>query len=124
MNLASALIFTIGGLICHQRPDRSFFWNAHQFPVCARCTGLYLSAALGLVGWVVIKIRGGWRPHPIDPRTARTFVIAAALPTLISLATGALGVWDGSNITRALLSLPLGAVAGVVVAAVATKDLR
>ena len=124
MHLASAIFFTIGGMICHQRPDRSFFWDGHQFPVCARCTGLYLSAAIGMTGWVVIKMREGWRPRPIDPRTARTLAIATALPTLISLATGALGVWDGSNITRALLSLPLGAVAGVVVAAVATKDLR
>lgn len=24
---------------CHQRPDRSFFFRGHQFPVCARCTG-------------------------------------------------------------------------------------
>jgi len=111
-------------MICHQRPDRSFFWDGHQFPVCARCTGLYLSAAIGVTGWVVIKMRGGRRPRPIDPRTARTLAIATALPTFFSLATGALGVWDGSNITRALLSLPLGAVAGVVVAAVATKDLR
>ena len=124
MHLASAIFFAIGGMICHQRPERSFFWDGHQFPVCARCTGLYLSAAIGMTGWVVIKMREGWRPRPIDPRMARTFVIAAALPTVISLATGALGVWDGSNITRALLSLPLGAVAGVVVAAVATKDLR
>jgi len=124
MHLASAFFFTIGGVICHQRPDRSFFWDGHQFPVCARCTGLYVSAAIGVMGWVVVKMREGWRPRPIDPRMARTFVIAAALPTVISLATGSLGVWDGSNITRAMLSLPLGAVAGVVVAAVATKDLR
>ena len=124
MHLASAVIFAIGAVICHQRPDRSFFWDGQQFPVCARCTGLYLSAAIGLMGWVVIKMRQGWRSRPIDPRLARTFVIAAALPTVTSLATGALGVWDGSNVTRAMLSLPLGAVAGVVVAAVATKDLR
>lgn len=33
-------------LICHCRPDRSFFINNHQFPVCARCTGIYISALL------------------------------------------------------------------------------
>ena len=124
MHLVSEIIFAIGGVICHQRPDRSFFWDGHQFPVCARCTGLYLSAAIGVMGWVAIKTRQRWRPRPIDPRIARTFVIAAAVPTAISLATGAIGLWDGSNITRAMLSLPLGAVAGVVVAAAATKDLR
>lgn len=25
--------------LCHQRPDRSFFFRGHQFPLCARCTG-------------------------------------------------------------------------------------
>ena len=24
---------------CHARPDRSFYWNGKQFPICARCTG-------------------------------------------------------------------------------------
>lgn len=124
MHLAVAVIFAIGGLICHQRPERSFFWGAHQFPVCARCTGLYLSAATGLLGWVVLKASTRLGAHPIDPGRARTALVVAAVPTVISLASGTLGVWDGSNLTRAILALPLGAVAGVIVAAVATKDLR
>jgi len=124
MHLAAAVIFSIGALICHQRPERSFFWGTHQFPVCARCTGLYLSALVGLIGWVAIKSSTGWRRRAIDPRTARMLLIAAAVPTAISLASGMLRVWDGSNITRAVLALPLGATAGVIVAAVATKDLR
>jgi uncharacterized membrane protein len=124
MVLAAGLIFSIAGLICHQRPDRSFFWAGHQFPVCARCTGLYVSAALGLIGWLSVRA-SGWRPSRlIDPRAVRTLFIVAGLPTAISLATGALGVWDGSNATRAVLALPLGAIAGAIVAAVATKDLR
>lgn len=27
---------------CHRDPTRSFFWNGKQFPVCSRCTGIYL----------------------------------------------------------------------------------
>ena len=30
-------------LICHRMPERSFFIRGHQFPVCARCTGFYIS---------------------------------------------------------------------------------
>lgn len=33
----------MGKLICHRIPERSFFYKGHQFPVCARCTGVYLS---------------------------------------------------------------------------------
>ena len=30
-------------LICHRMPERSFFIRGYQFPVCARCTGFYIS---------------------------------------------------------------------------------
>lgn len=31
----------IFNLMCHRKPERSFFIKNHQFPVCARCTGFY-----------------------------------------------------------------------------------
>ena len=124
MNLILALIFAAGGLICHQRPERSFFLDGHQFPVCARCTGLYLSGALGTVGWLVVKMGHRWRSVPFEPRLAKRVALISALPTAVSLATGVLGLWDGSNVTRAMLAIPFGVSAGAIVAAVATKDLR
>ena len=33
----------ISKIICHRKPERSFFIKGHQFPVCARCTGFYIS---------------------------------------------------------------------------------
>ncbi len=30
-------------ILCHRKPERSFFIKGHQFPVCARCTGFYIS---------------------------------------------------------------------------------
>ncbi len=33
-------------LICHRMPERSFFIKGHQFPVCARCTGFYITLML------------------------------------------------------------------------------
>lgn len=35
--------------ICHRRPERSFFFRGHQFPVCARCTGFYISGILTII---------------------------------------------------------------------------
>ena len=124
MDLISEFIFAVGGLICHQRPERSFFINGHQLPVCARCTGLYLSGGIGLAAWIAVKAARRWRSITIDPRLAARIFLISALPTAISLATGALGVWDGSNVTRAVLALPLGVSAGAIVAAAAVKDLR
>ena len=124
MDLLLATIFAIGGVICHQRPERSFFLEGHQLPVCARCTGLYLSGAIGLVGWWGMKLARRWRPAAIDPRFAVRLLMIAAIPTAISLISGAMGWWGGSNLTRALLAMPLGASAGAIAAAVSTKDLR
>jgi uncharacterized membrane protein len=124
MDLLGEFIFAAGSLICHQRPDRSFFIDGHQLPVCARCTGLYLSGAIGLIAWVVLKGVRQWRPIAIESRRAARVIVLAAIPTALSLAAGTLGVWDTANLTRAVLAVPLGAAAGAIVAAVATKDLR
>ena len=124
MKLMGALIYLVGSVICHQLPERSFFFHGQQFPVCARCTGLYASAVAGLAAWLVVKLSRGWRRIVVPPRAALAMVALAAAPTALSVLTGALGVWDGSNVTRALLAIPLGLAAGVVVAAVATKDLK
>jgi uncharacterized membrane protein len=124
MELFVAILNALGALICHQLPERSFFLAGSQLPVCARCTGLYLSGVAGFVGWCAWKLARGWRSFALAPRTALAIVIAAGMPTAVSYVTGLAGIWDGSNVTRALLAIPLGVCAGAVVAAVATKDLK
>lgn len=32
---------------CHQRADRSYAIGKYQFPLCARCTGIFLSSIAG-----------------------------------------------------------------------------
>jgi uncharacterized membrane protein len=124
MDLLVAFVYAAGSVICHQLPDRSFFVDGRQLPVCARCTGLYLSGAIGCAGWVAMKAARGWKRISVPPRGALAVVGVAAMPTALSYVTGVVGVWDGSNLTRAVLAVPLGIAAGAVVAAVATKDLR
>ena len=36
-------------LVCHQQPERSFVLFGGSVAVCARCLGIYLGAALGLI---------------------------------------------------------------------------
>ncbi|MCH5266629.1 MAG: DUF2085 domain-containing protein [Lachnospiraceae bacterium] len=35
---------------CHQMPERSFFYKGKQFPVCARCTGVFVGQILAVLG--------------------------------------------------------------------------
>ena len=41
---------------CHQMPERSFFFKGYQFPVCARCTGVIISAIIAIVVFFKKKI--------------------------------------------------------------------
>ena len=36
------LLMKIGALSCHQIYERSFTCRGYQFPVCARCTGIFI----------------------------------------------------------------------------------
>lgn len=103
---AAAAVYGAAGLVCHQRAARSFHLAGVQLPVCGRCTGLYLSGAMGaLFGWVASR-----RPRPTS--SARRLLILAALPTALSVVLEFSGVAHPSNAIRALCALPLGAAAG------------
>jgi uncharacterized membrane protein len=44
-----AKAFSIGSSVCHQIPSHSFNVGTVQFPVCTRCTGLYMGSFIGIV---------------------------------------------------------------------------
>lgn len=124
----SAMVYTAGALVCHQRPERSFHLAGAQLPVCARCAGLYFGAVAGAVLWIAIAgVGAGPRPRArahVAPARMRRVLIAAAAPTLVSVASAALGWWDPSNLLRAVLAVPLGVAAAAIAAAGAAGDLR
>jgi uncharacterized membrane protein len=37
---------------CHRKPERTFHIKGHYFPVCARCTGFYIS----IIAYMIIAI--------------------------------------------------------------------
>ena len=97
-------VYAVGHVICHQLPERSFHWGATQLPVCARCTGLYLGAALAALA--PGSSRGLIRTLLSRPRVV---LLVAAIPTVLTLVyewtTGAMP----ANWLRALAGVPLGA---------------
>jgi uncharacterized membrane protein len=104
---AAAVVYAGAGRICHQRSNRSFHLGGVQQPVCARCTGLYVSGAAGaLAAWL------GARRRLVAPRGARAVLIAAAIPTALTVGLELLGLAHPSSAMRALAALPLGAAAG------------
>ena len=101
----AAAVYGGSARICHQRTDRSFTTSGLQWPVCARCAGLYLSGAAGAVlGWFGLA---GW-----SVSRARWLLGLAAIPTVLTWTLEVTGMMPFSNTARAVAALPLGAAAG------------
>jgi uncharacterized membrane protein len=106
---AAAFVYEGAGRICHQISDRSFRVAGVQQPVCARCTGLYVSGAVGaLAAWF-----GASRRTRV-PRHTRAAFVLAAFPTAFTVILEFAGLASPSSGMRALSAIPLGAVAGWV----------
>jgi uncharacterized membrane protein len=108
MRTGAAIAYVGASFVCHQRPERSFHAAGRPFPVCARCTGLYLAAPFGLAA--VVLGRFGRRTYG----WWRWALVAAAVPTLLSVGVEqAAGI--SSNTSRALTAIPLGFMVAALV---------
>jgi uncharacterized membrane protein len=110
-------VYRACSVICHQRAERSFSLAKVQMPVCGRCFGLYASGALGaLSAWTLARRRAAPGASAV-----RIVLLAAALPLLISVGLEWSGLIRGSNVSRFLSALPLGAAAGWLLQQVAAE---
>lgn len=50
------VIFRIGGYLCHQKPERSFFIGKYQLPICARCFGILIGGLLGFIFALLLRL--------------------------------------------------------------------
>jgi len=55
----------VGYAVCHQIETRTFHIGERPFPFCARCTGMFLGAALGLVYQILQGRKGRMPPVPV-----------------------------------------------------------
>jgi uncharacterized membrane protein len=101
-------LFPVGSFICHQRPERSFFVHGRQLPVCARCTGLYVGAAMAAPAALIAAAAA-------TAGRARVMIAAAALPTLVTWTAEFAGFARFSNGARFIAALPLGFMAAWLV---------
>jgi uncharacterized membrane protein len=109
---ASAFILQRGfALICHQRPDRSFWIFGAPVAVCARCLGIYLGAGLGLLLRTSRSI-------------ARRLLVAAAAVNLLDAVTEAAGLHGNWMYVRFVLGLALGATAALLISSAMQSSAR
>ncbi len=120
---AARLTYLAGGIVCHQRPDRSFHAWGIQLPVCGRCFGLY-AAALGGALWAAGRAAGKRGPAGQGTVNWARWLVVAAVPTVLSFGLEATGVWVQSPVTRAVAAAPLGFAVAWFIALHAAEVLR
>jgi len=108
------VVYGAGSFICHQLPARSFHsWSA-QWPVCARCTGIYFAAAVAAMVSSTYVGSGFSRIGGSVSRT-RILLVLAALPTAVTLIYELTTGNTPSNAIRALAGALLGAAVAFLV---------
>jgi uncharacterized membrane protein len=108
-------VYAAAGLVCHQRADRSFSTDHVQWPVCGRCSGLYLAAPFGALLALLPR-----RIH-LSPRAL--FAIAST-PTALTLVLEWTHLAPMSNVSRAVAALPLGAAIAWILVRVADGSIE
>jgi len=108
------VIYMTGSVICHQRPERSFQLLGVQMPVCARCTGIYVGAALAalaaLAPLMFRRLRSPADSVPERRWPGWAIALISAAPALATLVyEWTTGVMP-SNAVRAASGVPMGAV--------------
>src|SRR5829696_1787402 len=99
------VIYRAFGVLCHQRPDRSYFIDGHKLAVCSRCTGLYAGFAITLLLYPLIR---SLRTTTTPPRS---WLLLAAVPLGIDFSLTFFGIWENTHTSRLLTGLLLGSVA-------------
>lgn len=96
-----ALLDAPFSLVCHQRLERTLVLAGARMPVCSRCAGLYLGAALGAL-----------LPGPkLAPRTARSALLATGLLVALEVVLQDAGVHPPWHPSRLASGFAFGLVA-------------
>jgi uncharacterized membrane protein len=113
--VAASAVYLAGAVVCHQKPERSFRIAGQPLPVCARCTGIYIGAALAVAALAGGSVGTRRSATPLDPQRVRRIGLVALVPTLVTL------VWEWtigttpSNGMRAAAGLPIGVMVAWIV---------
>ena len=108
----------IGYAVCHRIDIRSFHLGVRQLPLCARCTGMYLGAMLGLAYQQVLGRRRGGMPPRHVLVVLGLFVAAFGVDgvnSYLHLFPGAPSLYQPQNWLRLLTGTGMGLVISAAV---------
>ncbi len=91
--------------ICHQIPERSFYWLGSPLAVCSRCTGIYFGFVVGLMLYPFCRNLGDLTIP------SRLWLMVGALPMLVDVGGDYFGAFKNAFFSRTATGLLVGIVA-------------
>jgi uncharacterized membrane protein len=113
----------IGYAVCHRIDTRSFHIGVRQLPLCARCTGQYIGAIIGLIFiWIVGRDRTGTPPRRVIVGMIVLFIFYAIdgvnsyfyLPPFLKMFPNMPHLYEPSNTLRLISGTGVGLVIGMI----------
>ena len=109
----------VGYAVCHRITERSFVINGRQFPLCARCTGMYLGVALTfLILWLAGRARYTGLPSLPILLTLLSFMALMGIDGLNSYShffPNAPHLYEPRNWLRLLTGMGTGLAMGAII---------
>jgi uncharacterized membrane protein len=108
----------LGYAVCHRISERSFHILERPMPLCARCSGMYLGALVGLIFQAVVSSRKAFGPPwKLIPFFGVLFVAFAAdgFNSFLHLMEVDLFVYEPDNLYRLITGTGMGLVIAVAV---------
>jgi uncharacterized membrane protein len=100
----SALIYSVFSPVCHQLPERSFFFRGFPLAVCGRCLGIYLGFSAGTILYPFLT-RFNTPRLPATP-----IFILFSFPIGLDSAGNFLGLWASPIVLRFATGLIWGSI--------------
>lgn len=100
-----SLLMFLGSTLCHQLPERSYFFDSIQMPLCARCIGIHF----GFLSSTAFLWTGSRRFTSGIPSPKHMAVLGAVMAFfLLDTAVSYGGISTSDNLRRTLSGLSLG----------------
>ncbi|MBX2991115.1 MAG: DUF2085 domain-containing protein [Bacteroidetes bacterium] len=118
----SVSVYQIFRPICHQLPERSFFFFGEKLAVCSRCSSVYFAFLAGTFVFPFLHRR----ISPLFHNSVRTrFVLfAVLLPMLLDVVGEFAGIHDSTFLTRTITGALLGLVLPFVILPAAIEGVQ
>jgi uncharacterized membrane protein len=101
MGMASLVLQDFFRTVCHQRPERSFWFSGQPWAVCVRCSGFYAGLAIG----VLLRV---------ESRSAKKAFLAITILNAVDVIMESAELHGNLPWLRLVLGMGLGAATSVL----------